>query len=135
MEDTIPDNPPKKVESSSISEENSAARKQNSNQDPIKGAWKQVENIGQTLGEALQGRGNVVMVRVNDDTLRHLDMLVEAEIARSRSEAAALLINEGIKTNQALFSRIQEVTDQIVELRNQLKQAIHPEEMPPSHQP
>ncbi len=135
MEDTVPDDAPKKVESSSISEENSAARKQNSNQDPIKGAWKQVENIGQTLGEALQGRGNVVMVRVNDDTLRHLDMLVEAEIARSRSEAAALLINEGIKTNHALFSRIQEVTDQIVELRNQLKQAIHPEEMPPPHQP
>jgi len=46
----------------------------------LKDAWKQVENIGQTLGEALQGRGNVVMVRVNDETLNHLDMLVEAEM-------------------------------------------------------
>ncbi|GIV66474.1 MAG: hypothetical protein AB1457_02645 [Chloroflexota bacterium] len=92
--------------------------------DPLREAWKQVENIGQTLGEALQSRGNVVMVRVNDETLRHLDMLVEAEIAKSRSEAAALLINEGIKHNAELFSHIQQVTDQIIQLRIQLKKSI-----------
>ncbi|MFN7035021.1 MAG: hypothetical protein ACK4SN_01535 [Bellilinea sp.] len=92
--------------------------------DPLREAWKQVENIGQTLGEALQSRGNVVMVRVNDETLKHLDMLVEAEIAKSRSEAAALLISEGIKHNAELFSHIQQVTDQIIQLRNQLKKSI-----------
>lgn len=92
--------------------------------DPLREAWKQVENIGQTLGEALQSRGNVVMVRVNDKTLRHLDMLVEAEIAKSRSEAAALLIDEGIKHNSELFSHIQQVTDQIIQLRNQLRASI-----------
>jgi len=92
--------------------------------DPLREAWKQVENIGQTLGEALQSRGNVVMVRVNDETLKHLDMLVEAEIAKSRSEAAALLINEGIKHNAELFAHIQHVTDQIIQLRNQLKKSI-----------
>lgn len=92
--------------------------------DPLREAWKQVENIGQTLGEALQSRGNVVMVRVNDETLRHMDMLVEAEIAKSRSEAAALLINEGIRHNSELFSHIQQVTDQIIQLRNQLKKSI-----------
>lgn len=92
--------------------------------DPLREAWKQVENIGQTLGEALQSRANVVMVRVNDETLRHLDMLVEAEIAKSRSEAAALLINEGIKHNSELFSHIQQVTDQIIQLRNQLKKSM-----------
>ncbi|WP_448335494.1 hypothetical protein [Bellilinea sp.] len=92
--------------------------------DPLREAWKQVENIGQTLGEALQSRGNVVMVRVNDETLRHMDMLIEAEIAKSRSEAAALLINEGIKHNSELFSHIRQVTDQIIQLRNQLKKSI-----------
>ncbi len=94
---------------------------------PLKSAWKQVENIGQTLGEALQGRGNVVMVRVNDDTLEHLDMLVEAELARSRSEAAALLISEGMKANQQLFSRIREITDQISALRSQLRVSVQNE--------
>ncbi len=90
-------------------------------------AWKQVENIGQTLGEALQGRGNVVMVRVNDETLEHLDMLVEAELCKSRSEAAALLIGEGIKSNETLFGRIREITDQIAGLRSRLRDAVQSE--------
>jgi len=94
----------------------------------LKGAWKQVENIGQTLGEALQGRGNVVMVRVNDETLAHLDMLVEGELARSRSEAAALLISEGMKANAPLFERIRQITDQIAALRGQLRQSVQDEE-------
>ena len=94
---------------------------------PLNKAWKQVENIGQTLGEALQGRGNVVMVRVNDETLEHLDMLVEAELCKSRSEAAALLINEGIKVNQTLFERIREITDKIAGLRSQLREAVKSE--------
>lgn len=94
---------------------------------PLNKAWKQVENIGQTLGEALQGRGNVVMVRVNDETLAHLDMLVESELCKSRSEAAALLINEGIKSNQKLFDRIREITDQIAGLRSQLREAVKSE--------
>jgi hypothetical protein len=96
--------------------------------DTLKGAWKQVENIGQTLGEALQGRGNVVMVRVNDDTLEHLDMLVEAELVKSRSEAAALLISEGMKANQSLFGKIREITDQISQLRTHLRETVQREE-------
>ena len=95
----------------------------------LKSAWKSVENIGQTLGEALQGRGNVVMVRVNDETLAHLDMLVEAELARSRSEAAALLISEGAKANTQLFDRIRQITDQISALRSQLKVSVQDEDV------
>lgn len=93
----------------------------------LREAWRQVETVGQALGEALQGRGNVVMVRVNDEALHHLDMLVEAEITKSRSESAALLINEGIKANQALFERISEITHQIAELRAQLRREVAPE--------
>lgn len=97
------------------------------NTDPLKDAWKQVENIGQTLGEALQGRGNVVAVRVNNDTLEQLDMLVEAEIVKSRSEAAALLINEGAKSFSQLFTQVREITDQIAQLRNQLRETVQKE--------
>ncbi len=95
----------------------------------LKGAWKQVENIGQAIGEALQGRGNVVMVRVNDEALRHLDMLVEAEVVKSRSEAAALLINEGIQANDALFNKISDVTTKIAALREQLRETVKNEAM------
>ena len=91
----------------------------------LKNAWKQVENIGQALGDALQGRGNVVMVRVNDEALNYLDMLVEAEVVKSRSEAAALLINEGVQANQELFEKIGLVTQQINALRQHLRQTVN----------
>ena len=95
----------------------------------LKEAWKQVETFGQALGSALQGRGNVVMVRVNDEALRHLDMLVETEVTKSRSESAAFLINEGIKANKALYDRIREITDQIMDLRNQLREVVNPDDI------
>jgi hypothetical protein len=95
----------------------------------LKDAWKQVENIGQVVGEALQSRSNVVMVRINDDALHHLDMLVEAEVTKSRSESAAYLISEGIRANAELFGKISEITDQIETLRVQLRQTIQDHEV------
>jgi len=85
---------------------------------------KSMESLSKALGTALEDRANVVMVRVNDEALRHLDMLVEAEVTKSRSESAALLINEGIRANQALFDKIGDITRQITELRDQLRQSI-----------
>ncbi|MBI9049018.1 MAG: hypothetical protein JEZ00_06355 [Anaerolineaceae bacterium] len=92
--------------------------------DNLKEAWKQVENIGMAVGDALQGRSNVVMVRINDDALAYLDMLTEADMTKSRSESAAYLINEGINANQALFNRIKEVTEKIETLKAQLREVV-----------
>jgi hypothetical protein len=96
--------------------------------DAIKQVEKQVEHLGKALTSALQDRANVVMVRVNDDSLAYLDMLVEADVTKSRSESAAFLINEGIKANETLFNRIREITDQISALKSQLRQAVKVEE-------
>jgi len=82
------------------------------------------------VSRALADRTNVVMVRVNDETLRYLDMLVEAEICKSRSESAAFLIAEGVKANTALYERIAEVTEQIAELRRQLREIVGSEGKP-----
>jgi len=106
-----------------------AAHKPKAAKPDLKEAWKQVETFGQALGSALQGRGNVVMVRVNDEALRHLDMLVETEVTKSRSESAAFLINEGIKANGALYDRIREITDQIMDLRIQLREVVNPDDI------
>jgi hypothetical protein len=76
------------------------------------------------VGDALQGRSNVVMVRINDDALAYLDMLTEADITKSRSESAAYLINEGMKANQELFGRIREVTEKIETLKAQLRDVV-----------
>jgi hypothetical protein len=90
----------------------------------LKDALERVESIGKTLAAALQDRGNVVMVRVNDEALKHLDMLVEADVTKSRSESAAFLITEGIKANRDLFGKIGNVTEQITALRAQLRESV-----------
>jgi hypothetical protein len=86
-----------------------------------------IEHIGKALSSALSDRANVVMVRVNDDSLAYLDMLVEADITKSRSESAAFLINEGIKANETLFNHIREITDQISALKSHLREAVNVE--------
>ncbi len=90
----------------------------------LKDALERVESLGKTLTTALQDRANVVMVRVNDDALRHLDMLVEADITKSRSESAAFLITEGVKANRGLFDKIGSITEQIATLRAQLRESV-----------
>lgn len=120
LEKAVPDEP-------KVPPEKKPETKPSGSAQSLKETLKQVENIGQTLGDALQGRGNVVMVRVNDETLRKLDMLVDAEITKSRSESAAYLINEGIQATQALYNKIAEVTDQIARLRTQLRETIKSE--------
>ena len=87
-----------------------------------------MESLSKALSSALENRGNVVMVRVNDEALHHLDMLVDAEITSSRSESAAFLINEGIHTNEALFEKIRSITEQIAALREQLRESVNLEE-------
>lgn len=83
-----------------------------------------MESLSKALNSALENRGNVVMVRVNDEALQHLDMLVEAEVTSSRSESAAFLINEGIRANAALFDKIRDITEQIAALREQLRESV-----------
>jgi hypothetical protein len=83
-----------------------------------------ISSIVDTLEAALSGRGNTVMVRVNDDALANLDMLVEAGICKSRSESAAFLLQRGIDSSGPLFDRIQSVTSQITKMREDLLASV-----------
>lgn len=82
---------------------------------------KATESIGKAIESALAARDHVVMVRVNDDSLRSLDALVQSGIFKSRSESAAFLISEGVKAQAALFERISERIAEIERLRSELK--------------
>jgi hypothetical protein len=82
------------------------------------------------LDTALSGRGNVIMVRVNDETLEAIDMLVEADVCKSRSEAAAFLINQGIEASSELYDRISGITEQIADLKAKLREAVRGEGAP-----
>jgi hypothetical protein len=91
-------------------------------------------SVRTAVSRALADRTNVVMVRVNDETLHYLDMLIEADICKSRSESAAFLIAEGVKAKTSLYERIAEVTDQIAELRRQLREIVSDEVKPAREQ-
>ena len=89
---------------------------------------KATESIGKAIDSALSARDHVVMVRVNDDSLKSLDALVQTGIFKSRSEAAAFLISEGVKAQAPLFDRISERIKEIERLRSELKDIVKPAE-------
>jgi hypothetical protein len=86
-------------------------------------AKKVREKVIMGLGE-LEGRGNVVMTRLNDDDLKNIDALVEVEVFRSRSEAAAFFIKEGIQARKDLFQKVRPTVDKIRELKEQAKKSL-----------
>ncbi len=87
-----------------------------------------LSNLGKTvqdsINSALEGRGNVLMVRVNDDTLRAIDALVEARLFRTRSEASAFLILEGVRGRRDIYDRINDTVSQIANLRDELRRSV-----------
>ena len=89
---------------------------------------KATESISKAIESALSARDHVVMVRVNDESLKRLDELVQSGIFKSRSESAAFLISEGVKAQEALFARITEKISEIERLRSELKTIIEPKD-------
>ena len=93
------------------------------------------ENIGENIRDTIQGmkgsRENVVMVRIDRESLDRLDDLVEAGIMGSRSEAAAFLIAEGIKARQGLFNRIGEKIGEIRRAKEELRRMVDGDEEGP----
>ncbi len=66
-------------------------------------------------------RGQVVMVRVDDETSDALDAWVESGAVRSRSEAAALFIREGLKVRSAEFQKLRDALGKVEQARQELR--------------
>ena len=86
------------------------------------------ENLKETIKSKTSNdratRDNVVMVRVDAESLGKLDELVEAELAGSRSEAAAFLISEGIKSREPLFDAISAKVAEIRKAKEELREML-----------
>ena len=80
------------------------------------------------LGKELGARSNVVMTRLNDDDLKQIDALVEVEAFKSRSEAAAFFIKEGIRARKDLFQKVMPTVEKIRELKERAKKSLSQEE-------
>lgn len=82
-------------------------------------------DISRTIERAISAKDDyVVAVKVSADAQDKLEALVQAGVFRSRAEAAAYLIDEGIKTQSALFDRVQQKLAEIERLRAELRGMI-----------
>lgn len=62
---------------------------------------------------ARTARDQVVMVRIDEDTKNALDDWVETGAVKSRSEAAALFMREGIKVRSGELEQLREALDDV----------------------
>jgi Arc/MetJ-type ribon-helix-helix transcriptional regulator len=82
-------------------------------------------DISRTIERAMSAKDDyVVAVKVSQEAQEKLEQLVQAGVFRSRAEAAAFLIDEGIKTQSALFDRVQQKLSEIERLRAELRGMI-----------
>jgi hypothetical protein len=90
-------------------------------------AVKTAESIRKVVDKALASRNTVLTIRVNDESNRKMNMLVDAGLFKSRSESAAFLIQEGIKNQDTLFNKIAARLDKIEKIREELKKVVSEE--------
>ncbi len=78
--------------------------------------------LGRTLERAISAKDDyVVAVKVSAEAQAQLEKLVQAGVFRSRAEAAAYLIDEGIIAQAALFARVDQKLAEIERLRAELR--------------
>ena len=87
-------------------------------------AEKVKEKVLMRLGKELGDRSNVVMTRLNDDDLKQIDALVEVDAFKSRSEATAFFIKEGMQARKDLFQKVMPTVEKIKELKEQAKKSL-----------
>jgi Arc/MetJ-type ribon-helix-helix transcriptional regulator len=85
------------------------------------------DTFSKAVERAINVRDTTVLLRLSDESSDKVDTLVSAGVFRSRAEAAAFLIEEGIKAQSALFQRIQDKLTEIEKLRSDLRNSISPE--------
>ena len=76
---------------------------------------KSVQKIGK------MNRDQVVMVRIDEETSKSLDLWVETGAVRSRSEAAALFIAEGLKVRSSELLKLKDALHDVEIARKRLR--------------
>lgn len=83
-------------------------------------------DISRTIERAMSAKDDyVVAVKISPEAQDKLEALVQAGVFRNRAEAAGFLIDEGIKTQSALFERVQQKLAEIERLRAELRGLIN----------
>ena len=79
-------------------------------------------DISRTIERAISAKDDYMLaVKVSQDAQTKLGQLVQAGVFGTRAEAAAFLIDEGIKTQGPLFERVEQKLGEIERLRAELR--------------
>ena len=79
-------------------------------------------DISRTIERAISAKDDYMLaVKVSHDAQVKLGQLVQAGVFGTRAEAAAFLIDEGIKGQGALFERVEQKLAEIERLRAELR--------------
>lgn len=82
-------------------------------------------NVRESLDEMGKSkRDQVVMVRVDEDTARRLDAWIETGAVKSRSEAAALFIKEGLRVRASELSELEDSIRDVEKARDRLRRKV-----------
>ena len=85
------------------------------------------DSIRDTIKSVKATRDNVVMLRIDSDSLAKIDELVDSGVTNSRSAAAAFLVEEGIKARSDLFDKIAEETELIRQAKERIRRLLEDE--------
>ena len=70
------------------------------------------------------GRSNVVASRIGDEELQSIDLLVEAGLFETRSEAVAYLVGEGVKARKDILNKVTSALEDIRKLRKEAEEQV-----------
>ncbi|MBN1922105.1 MAG: hypothetical protein JW892_12725 [Anaerolineae bacterium] len=90
----------------------------------LDGTVNLLENLGEAIVKSAQDLSQLMVVRVDEDTRERLDMLVEAEVVKTRREGVSYLLEAGIKAKSDAFARIVAARERISALRTQLREGV-----------
>ena len=81
-----------------------------------------LDDLGASIDElAGSNRDQVVMVRVDEATVQTLSMWVETGAVKSKSEAAALFIKEGLRVRAHELDELTDAIDDVKKARERLQ--------------
>lgn len=82
-------------------------------------------NVADVLDEMGKSkRDQVVMVRVDEKTAEKLDAWVETGAVKSRSEAAALFIREGLSVRSSELANLEEAIQKVDQAKQELRERV-----------
>lgn len=66
----------------------------------------------------------VISIRLDDQSLQAVDLLVESGLETNRSRAVSHLVSKGIQASEDLLRKAQVLADHVAQLRNEMLEAI-----------